>query len=108
MSTALIALGLLGLVAAVVGYARLLAGAAPGERVERLSAGGLAREPILLWLLVVMLSMSVLLVGLGVSPNGVTLVGSVVVAMLASEVGRWWHNRGLPHRPAEPPSTPEV
>ena len=55
-----------------------------------------------------MLSMSVLLVGLGVSPNGVTLVGSVVVAMLASEVGRWWHNRGLPHGPAEPPSAPEA
>lgn len=107
MSSALIAVGLLGLVAAVVGYGRLLAGAAPGERVELGSAGGLAREPILLFLLGVMLSMSVLLVGIGVSPNGVTLVGSVVVAMLASEVGRWWHNRGIPHRPVEPPSTPE-
>jgi len=108
MSSALIALGLLGLVGAVIGYAKLLGNAAAGERVERLSAGGLAREPILLWLLVVMLSMSLLLVGLGVPPNGVTLEGSVVVAMLASEVGRWWHNRGLPHPPAEPTSTPEV
>jgi hypothetical protein len=107
MSSVLIVVGLLGLVAAVVGYERLLASAAPGERVERGGAGGLAREPILLWLLVVMLSMSVLLVGVGVAPNGVTLVGSVVVAMLASEVGRWWHNREL-RSPDGPPTTPEA
>ena len=104
MSSVLIAAGLLGVVAAVVWYGRLLSDAAPGERVELGSAGGLAREPILLWLLAVMLSMSVLLVGLGISPNGVTLIGSVVVAMLASEVGRWWHNRDLP--PAGPPADP--
>jgi hypothetical protein len=104
MSSVLIAVGLLGLIAAVVWYGRLLAKAAPAEEVPLGSAGGLAREPILLWLLGVMLSMSVLLVGLGVSPNGVTLVGSVVVAMLASEVGRWWHNRAL--READPPSGP--
>jgi hypothetical protein len=105
MSSLLIAVGLLGLVAAVVWYGRLLAGAAPGERVELGSAGGLTREPILLWLLAVMLSMSVLLVGLGVAPNGLTIIGSVVVAMLASEVGRWWHNRAL--RESGPPSDPQ-
>jgi hypothetical protein len=105
MSSVLIAVGLLGLVAAVVWYGRLLARAAPDEEVPLGDAGGLAREAILLWLLGVMLSMSVLLVGLGVAPNGVTLVGSVVVAMLASEVGRWWHNRSL--RQAGRPSDPQ-
>jgi hypothetical protein len=35
-----------------------------------------------------------------VTPNGVTLLGSVVVAALASEVARWWHNRDLPEQPA--------
>ena len=104
MSSPLIALGLLGLIAVVVGYARLLATAAPATRVEIGTTGGLGREPVLLCLLGVMLSMSVLLVGLGVSPNGVTLVASVVVAMLVSEVGRWWHNRGLPRTAADPPA----
>lgn len=106
MSSVLIAVGLLGLVAAVVWYGRLLGKAAPGERVELGDAGGLAREPILLWLLGVMLSMSVLLVGIGVAPNGVTLIGSVVVAMLASEVGRWWHNHAIEQ--ADPPSGPQA
>jgi hypothetical protein len=105
MSSVLIAVGLLGLVAAVVWYGRLLSGASPGAEVPLGSAGGLAREPILLWLLGVMLSMSVLLVGIGVAPNGLTLIGSVVVAMLASEVGRWWHNRAL--RQTDPPSDPQ-
>ena len=100
MSSLLVAVGLIGVIAGVVVYAWMLGRSAPGRRVEQMSAGGLSREQILVWLLGVMLVLSVSLVGLGVTPNGVTLLGSVVVAALASEVARWWHNRDLPQQPA--------
>ena len=102
MSSVPIALGLLGLLAAVVWYDRLLDAAAPGVHVELGSAGGLTRDQVVLWLLAVMLSMSVLLVGLGFAPNGVTLVGSVALALLVTDVVRRWHNRGLAPPPVPP------
>lgn len=105
MSSVLVAVGLLGVVAGVVAYGWMLGRSAPGRRVERGTAGGLSREQILVWLLGVMLLLSIGLVGAGIDPNGVTLLGSIVVAALASEVARWWHNRDVP---PEPVATDEV
>ena len=104
MNIWLLAIGVLGVVGAGVWWVVLLRDCAPGTRVPFLTRGDLPQQSILLWLLVVMLSESVVVNSFDGQRSGVSIIGGVVVAFVLSEIGRWWHNRAVPRVPSEPPA----
>jgi len=104
MNIWLLGVGVLGVVGAGVWWVVVLRDCAPGTRVPFLTRGEIPQQSILLWLLVVMLSESVVVNSFDGQRNGVSIIGGVVVAFVLSELGRWWHNRTVPHVPSEPPA----
>jgi uncharacterized membrane protein YbaN (DUF454 family) len=107
MNAVLLGLGVMGVIAAIAWYGWLLNDASPSEHVPFLSAGAVTRESIMLWLLLMLLSLSVVVAALDVTFTGVTLVATIVLTAIASDGVRRWHNRGLPAEPDgdSPPPT---
>ncbi len=104
MNIWLLSLGVLGIAGAGVWYAVLLRDFSPGLRVPFLSKGEIPTRSLYLWLLVVMLSVSVVVNAFDAARDGFGIMGGVAVAFALSEIGRWWHNRTAPDSPAEPPA----
>jgi hypothetical protein len=100
MNMWLLAIGVLGILGSGVWYAVLLRDCSPGVRVAFFTKGDIPQRSIYLWLLVVMLSESVAVNSFDGQRSGVSIIGGVVVAFGLSELGRWWHNRGVSGRPA--------
>jgi hypothetical protein len=103
MNIWLLSLGVLGVLGAGVWYVVLLHDCSPGVRVAFLSKGGIPQTSVYVWLLVVMLSESIVANAFDGQRNGVSIIGGIVVAFALSEVGRWWHNRSADPA-AEPPA----
>lgn len=105
MDVWLLGLGLLGLVGCLVWYVVILRDSSPGRHVALLTRGDIPVRSIYLWLLVVLLSQSVVFAALS---HGFNVVAGVVAAFVLSEVGRWWHNRSVGEElPAEPGARPD-
>lgn len=102
MNAWLVGIGLLGLLATVGWYSWLLEEAAPRRYVEFLTVGDIARQSLMLWLLTTMLCLSVVVTSLDVVFDSISLLLTLVLAALMTEVVRRYHNRGL-----TPGPTPE-
>jgi len=104
MNIWLLVLGLVGILAAGFWYVVLLQQWAPGLRVPFMSKGEMPTTSLYLWLLTVLLSESFAVNAFPGNRGGFSIVGGVAVAVVLSEVGRWWHNRTVPDTAPEPPA----